>query len=282
MEKLVLPTKEYKISIWLNQLSNEINKQCSENEKGIMEMWNWKWKPIDPKNPTNVESDLGIPITNDEMVAFIMAKRYMRADSDTEDGYIKYISNGTITDNVEYYNRASSARNALKKGRDVIMDFCPEQLLVNFMKGRIDSWENFKTQINNFAEVEEKKKEPTMGELRKILKNIINNEAISMKDKQSHFRDELESFLIQNEEKGFEYGNFEGDDLFYRGCESFSPILSSISLLLSTLTMSNKQFNELDKLAKENSAGVSSSKSWNLNKSVIFDRAESIRGRLFF
>ena len=90
----------------------------------------------------------------------------------------------------------------------------------------------------------------------------------------------MDSFFLKNEEKGFEYGNFEGDDLFYRGTETFSPILSSIAMLLSTFSMTNKEFNEIDKIAKEKStpAGESTSKSWNMNKRAIFDKAETIRG----
>jgi hypothetical protein len=60
------------------------------------------------------------------------------------------------------------------------------------------------------------------------------------------FRDTLDSYYVKKEKQGFEYPDIEGDDLYFKGSEDFSPIISTIGLLLISMNMPDSEFKKIE------------------------------------
>ena len=140
-----------------------------------------------------------------------------------------------------YFVNADKIRAAFAAGRALVGNHAPKEFAGQFWKGKIESYEVFKTQLYAHAQkaqsseiaAKSTQKQTRLGKLRQFLREMIFNKDKMPFEKARAFREILDEFFI-DEKEGFEFPDIEGDDLYFRGKEEFTPILGTLGLLLTT------------------------------------------------
>ena len=89
VRKLGTESSKWNLNEWFAELNVELDALVGENGREFFRAFRWKWTAKNAHDPHEPNPDLGIPGNGSEMEEFISERRFMRADEQTEAGYIQ-------------------------------------------------------------------------------------------------------------------------------------------------------------------------------------------------